>query len=212
MNLLHRFAYRVSTWNRTRKWERFVREIEPGPETKVLDVGYQDLAFFSADNFIEEHYPWPRQLTALGIEEPVNFSVRYTEVEVITYDGRIFPFEDKSFDVVWSNAVIEHVGDRDAQLLFLKECLRVSNRIFVTTPNRFFPVEVHTRIPLLHWLPKPAFDWILKRIGKSFFADDYMTLLGRRQLRRLLIEAGAGDATIIRNRLFGLSVDFVVIT
>lgn len=211
MNPVHAFAYRVSGWNRARKWNRFTREIAPGPGTRTLDVGYTDLAFSTGDNYIEEHYPWPRQLTALGIEEPVNFSDRYPEVDVVTYDGHIFPFEDRSYDVVWSNAVIEHVGDREAQLQFLRECLRVGRRVFLTTPNRYFPVEVHTRIPFLHWLPKSVFDRFLRLVGKDYFAGDYMNLLSRNQLHDLLVEAGAPEAKIVRNRLFGPTVDFVVV-
>lgn len=204
-------AYRVSDWNRRRKWRLFQEAVGPNSETLILDVGYQDLSLQAADNFIEENYPWPRQITALGIEDPVNFSKRYPDVKVVVYDGVTFPFEDAAFDVVWSNAVLEHVGDRKDQLHFLRECARVGKTAFVTTPNRHFPVEVHTRIPLLHWLPTPWFDWILRRVGKERFAGDYMNLLSARKLRALLSDAGIHDARVVKNRLLGPTLDFVVI-
>jgi len=211
MSLANSVAYRVSSWNRKRKWELFWSKIRPGSETRILDVGFQDASYQPADNFIEEHYPWTERITALGIEEPTNFSRRYPDVEVVVYDGWDFPFEDKSFDVIWSNAVVEHVGDRESQLKFLSECHRVGERVFLTTPNRWFPVEVHTRLPLLHWLPKRQFDKILVRIGKAHFAGDYMNLLSRSEFRELLDEAGLRDADIRTNRLLGLSLDFVAI-
>jgi len=37
--------------------------------------------------------------------------------------------------------VIEHVGDEDAQLLFLNEMMRVAKNVFFTTPNKYLPVE-----------------------------------------------------------------------
>ena len=49
--------------------------------------------------------------------------------------------------------MIEHVGGEDEQRRFVAEALRVGRRAFITTPNRWFPVEVHTRLPLVHWLP-----------------------------------------------------------
>ena len=49
--------------------------------------------------------------------------------------------------------MIEHVGGREQQRRFVEESLRVARRAFITTPNRWFPVEVHTRLPLVHWLP-----------------------------------------------------------
>ena len=52
-------------------------------------------------------------LTALGMNEPLEFSKRYPQVKAICYDGNVFPFEDGAFDLLWSNAVIEHVGDRE---------------------------------------------------------------------------------------------------
>jgi hypothetical protein len=57
--------------------------------------------------------------------------------------------------MVYSSAVWEHVGPRDNQLLFLQECIRVARRyVFITTPNRWHPLELHTGLPFFHWLPK----------------------------------------------------------
>lgn len=75
-------------------------------------------------------------------------------VKVVLYVGKIFSFEDNSFDICWSNAVIEHVGDLKAQLHFITEVNRVTKSVIFYTPNKLFPIEIHTRTPLLHLLPK----------------------------------------------------------
>ena len=107
-------------------------------------------------NFFEEHYPWPERITALGLHEGDRFRARYPDARYVQGDALQLPFDDGSFDVVFSNAVIEHVGGEDEQRRFVAEALRVGRRAFVTTPNRWFPVEVHTRLPLVHWLPDAA--------------------------------------------------------
>src|SRR5262245_29480392 len=181
------FAYRVSAFNRRRKWKLFLQCIQPGPDDRILDVGFSDREYSSMDNFLEKNYPFPSNITALGVDDPVEFPQRYPAVRVVQYDGRIFPFSDGEFDVAWSNAVIEHVGtaatSRESQIRFIRELIRVSRRVYFTTPNRWFPVEVHTRTPLLHWLPKPYFDRYLRRRGKEWAAGDYMTLLSEGDLR-----------------------------
>lgn len=202
---------RVSTWNRQRKWRIFTSRIDFDADTKVLDVGYSDEEYAPTDNFLEKHFPHLENITALGIEEPVHFAQRYPEIEVVEYDGRTFPFEDQSFDLVWSNAVIEHVGDRAAQVNFVREVARVGRRAWVTTPNRYFPVEVHTRTPLLHWLPTSLFYRYLHWRGKEWAADDYMWLLSAGELREIMREAGVTNYTLKRNRLGPFTLDFIVV-
>jgi len=204
-------AYKISEHNRKRKWKAFTEIIRPGPDLKVLDVGYCDQENVETDNFIEKHYPYPHMLTALGTEAPTIFRQTYPDVNCVHYDGTTFPFRDASFDVCWSNAVIEHVGDRAAQLRFLAETKRVAKRAFITTPNKFFPIEVHTRTPLLHLLPKPVFDRYLKMIGKAWATGEYMNLLSLSDLKRLLRQAGITDFKILKNRLLGFTLDFVVV-
>ena len=152
---------RISAFNRARKFNYFLERIKPLPTDSILDVGFNDVEYSDVDNYLEKHYPYQSRITALEIGGNEHFSKRYSEVKVVLYDGKIFPFEDKSFDIGWSNAVIEHVCNQDAQLLFIKELFRTCKQVYFTTPNRYFPVELHTRIPLLHWLPKPVFDSIL---------------------------------------------------
>ena len=129
-------AHLISGFNRRRKWQRFLETMNVSPSALVLDAGFSDTEYSPNDNFLEKHYPYPERITALGIEEPVQFRRRYPKVTAVRYDGGRFPFADDAFDIGWSNAVIEHVGDRDAQLLFLSEIVRVSKRAFITTPNR----------------------------------------------------------------------------
>lgn len=205
------FAYKISKFNRKRKWKTFVDELAPSQSTRVLDVGCSDHEMSETDNFIEKHYPYLENLTALSLEAPSNFKRSYPTVECVQYDGNSFPFGDKSFDICWSNAVIEHVGTREQQLNFLLEIKRVSSRAFITTPNRHFPVEVHTRTPLLHFGPKPIFEWYLRAIGKGWATGSYMNLLTLDDLKGLLRDAGISDYKVVKNRLFGFTLDFVII-
>ncbi|HKZ39808.1 MAG TPA: methyltransferase domain-containing protein, partial [Candidatus Hodarchaeales archaeon] len=171
------FAHKVSGFNRQRKWTLFLQEIAPHPDMRILDVGFSDIEYSPNDNFIENHYPYPEKLTALGVDEPNNLLKRYPRVNAVQYSGDIFPFSDKEFDVCWSNAVIEHVGNQEKQLIFLREIKRVSRKAFITTPNRYFPIETHTRTPLLHYLPKKSFELYLSVIGKKWASGEYMHLL-----------------------------------
>jgi len=73
-------------------------------------------------------------------------------------------FRDKQFHIAHSNSVIEHVGDWGRVVQFSNEIKRVADSYFVQTPNYWFPLEPHWRLPFIHWLPKPVECWCLMHI------------------------------------------------
>lgn len=202
-------AYKISSFNRKRKWRIFKELFAINPQLNILDIGFSEKEYSDTDNFLEKNYPYPEKITALGVDSPKEFLIRYPKVKAISYDGINFPFADKLFDICWSNAVIEHVGDREKQLHFLKEVRRVAKSGFITTPNRKFPIEVHTRIPLLHYLPKRIFDKFLNLINKGWASGDYMHLLSISETKELLAKAGFKNYKIIKNRLLW-TLDFII--
>jgi SAM-dependent methyltransferase len=162
--MLRRVASRVSMRSRERKLQLFLDLLQPGPETTVVDVGVTDAPFGagSTDNFFEALYPWPERITGVGHTELERFAAAFPQVRAVRADGRDLPFRNAEFDIGFSNAVVEHVaGGRDGQRQFVHELCRVSRRVFVTTPNRRFPIEVHTLLPFVHWLPKGPRDRLL---------------------------------------------------
>ncbi len=204
-------AYKVSAFNRKRKWRLFNDLLKPTSNTTILDVGFSEEEYSDTDNFLEKNYQYPENLTALGIDAPAKFIKKYPKVKVFQYDGETFPFKDRSFDICWSNAVIEHVGDRAKQINFLKEIKRVAKNGFITTPNKNFPVEVHTRTPLLHFLPKNLFDKYLCLVGKKWATGTYMNLLSLKDIKTLLQDSGINNYKIIQNKLlFFFTLDFVI--
>jgi len=177
-------ASRISLRSREQKLRLFLELLEPGPDTTVVDVGVTDAPFGagSTDNFFEALYPWPARITAVGDTGLERFRAAFPQVRAVQADGRELPFGDGEFDLGFSNAVVEHVdGGREGQRRFVHELARVAQRVFVTTPNRLFPVEVHTRLPLVHWLPPPARDRLIRARG----FDATLDLLGPRELASL---------------------------
>ena len=162
--MLRRVASRVSMRSRERKLQLFLDLLQPGPETTVVDVGVTDATFGagSTDNFFEALYPWPEQVTGVGRTELDRFAAAFPQVRAVRADGRDLPFANAEFDLGFSNAVVEHVaGGREGQRQFVHELCRVARRVFVTTPNRRFPLEVHTLLPFVHWLPKAPRERLL---------------------------------------------------
>ena len=162
--MLRRAASRVSLRSRERKLRLFLELMGPGPQTSVVDVGVTDAPFGagSTDNFFEALYPWPERITGVGHTGLDRFAAAFPAVRVVRADGRDLPFADGEFDIGFSNAVVEHVaGGREGQRAFVHELCRVSRRVFVTTPNRQFPLEVHTLLPFVHWLPAAARERVI---------------------------------------------------
>jgi len=186
-----RLADAISLRSRRRKLALFLEVMGPTPATTVLDVGVDEVSLGDAGgqsgctthNLLEERYPWPERLTALGLHDGARFRERYPQIAYVQGDACALPFADGAFDVVHSNAVIEHVGGRERQEAFVREALRVGRRVFVTTPNRWFPIEVHTRLPLVHWLPEGPAGRAYDLAGKSWAREN--RLLGPSDLRVL---------------------------
>ncbi len=179
--------------------------VQPTAMTTILDIGASGVASGErAENFLEEWYPYPEMITAVGIEDMKKFSERYPKVKAVQADARKLPFKDGEFDVVFSNAVIEHVGGRRDQEKFVSECLRVGKKVFLTTPARSFPIESHTMIPFVHWLPTFMRNRIYRSLGrKNEGKHNALTLLTSSAFKKLFPRPTR--VKILRQRLFGLT-------
>jgi len=196
-------AARASLWNRRRKLALFMQTINPGPETRVVDVGVGDTPFgtepgvAATHNFFEALYPWPEQITAVSDVPLPTFAEAFPAISTVVADGLELPFADDEFDVAFSNAVVEHVGGRGEQRRFVAELCRVAPRVFVSTPNKWFPVETHTLVPLVHWLPRDAADHTMRMLRRKEW--DQIELLGKQELLALFpanVRAHAVEARI----------------
>jgi SAM-dependent methyltransferase len=137
-------------------------------------------------------------------------------IEAAVGDARSMPqFDDGSFDVVFSNSVIEHLRTWPDQERMASEVRRVGVRYFVQTPNRYFPLEPHFLVPGFQFLPLNARIALVRRFALGYHealpdredarhAVEEIRLLDARELRRLFPDAG-----LYRERVLGLTKSFV---
>ncbi|MEI7740989.1 MAG: methyltransferase domain-containing protein [bacterium] len=188
-------------------FDYFFAEMNPENESRVLDLGVTPESSLPESNLFEKLYPYKNQLVAASVEDASGAMRDFVGVRFIRIDAGRLPFADKAFDILFCGAVLEHVGDHEDQKLFVSECVRVARRVFITTPNRFFPVDFHTFLPLVHWLPRRYHQAILRVLGYGFLSKtENLNLLSAGRLKSLFED---GNIQIRRFTLFGVTSNLV---
>ena len=203
--------YRRIAWHfGPRRMQEFVRLFRPNRQTTVLDVGGTSLRWQMAKVQC--------RVVMCNIDQQVKVSLADVETFVMA-DGCALPFSDQSFDIVFSNSVIEHVGDWERQKQFATETRRVGKRYYVQTPDRNFPIETHYVAPLMQFLPL-GIRWRASRFCTPWglltkprpnkeqaraFADE-IRLLNAREMQALF-----PDAQLLRERLLGFPKSLIAI-
>lgn len=129
-------------------------------------------------------------------------------------DLQVFP--DRAWTVVFSNSVIEHLGDLDHQMRMADEIRRVGEHYFVQTPNRSFPIEPHFLLPFFPYYPEKFQVALVQRFNLGWYRRRRELESARTLVRehRLLTEAELRrlfpDGRIYRERVLGLVKSLVV--
>lgn len=83
--------------------------------------------------------------------------------QFVICDGASLPFRNCSFDIVVCNYVFEHVMYQQKLVSEIYRVLKSEGLCYITTANRLWPIEPHTRLPFLSYLPKPIADKYVRR-------------------------------------------------
>ena len=198
---------RLGNYFRERRMRLFLDFVDRVPRpAKLLDVG-------GTLEFWRENTPNGVSLTLVNVfeQEPLE------GVTLIVGDAcDLTQFSDKSFDMVFSNSVLGHVGGWQRQQQMASEIRRVGCRYFVQTPNQGFPVDWRTLMPFFHWLSPPAQAWCLRRfrVGRyrrTVNTDKAMNLATRvRNVNRREIGELFPEGKIISERVMGFTKSFMV--
>ena len=170
---------------RPRRMQRFADLFKPDANTQILDVG--------GTAFNWSLLAQTPAVTLLNIRAAAASSAPDEHTRLIA-DGRHLPFAENAFDIVYSNSVIEHLGDYPSQVQFAAECLRVGRAGFIQTPNKWFPVEPHYLTICIHWLPK---NW-QRRLLRFLSLRGLLASAGPEEFDAMLAEIRLLNATELR--------------
>lgn len=192
---------------RKRRFRWFAQVLRVGPKTQVLDLGGYEYYW----SYLEQH---PR-VTIVNLDCS---GLQSSGFCWLAADARRLPFPDRSFDVVFANSIIEHVGDQQSRRQFAREVARVGRSYYVQTPNYWFPFEPHLLTPFIHFFPAKLRKHLLRNFtvwgllarptqkGCEEFVDD-VRLLNASELRKLFPEA-----RIRRERFLGLTKSLIAVS
>ena len=174
---------------RRRRLDCFRRLFRVDETTRILDLGgsvpFWQKAGIQAD------------ITILNLSAPPRTLPR--GFHYVQGDARdLSRYPDGQFDVVFSNSVIEHVGDQCDQEKMAHEVRRVGQGYFVQVPNRNFPIEPHFLFPAFQFLPRHLrcfvarhwpYGWFQAGSAEALHAAEHVRLLTCPELSGLFPDA-----------------------
>ena len=195
LKAFYRLLPSFSAFARRRRMERLMRMLQIKPGTRVLDLG--------GSPSIWENVPVPLDITILNLpggipSDALDSFDAGTSIHTFHFvEGdacNVRQFSDRSFDLAFSNSVIEHVGPQEKQEAFAREAVRLGKSYWVQTPSAWFPIEAHTGMPFYWFYPEQLRSWLLRRSRKKLPAwwTEYIAetrVLSRRRLVELFPSA-----------------------
>ena len=147
MNIHRVYSFVFRIW-RKRRFRLFLAALKPTAADKLLDVGGYPV-------FWTQHPPCAGEIDTLNVQSVEFDRIQFPNhnIRTLVGDGRAMSMANDSYDIVFSNSVIEHVGDWEHQLRFANEVRRIGRRLWVQTPAFECPIEPHYLAPFVHWLP-----------------------------------------------------------
>jgi hypothetical protein len=196
---------------RRRRMKTFIALFAPSNETRVLDIGGAPNTWLN-ESCSEIEFP----VTLLNLRYPDSRLAddRFTPV---SGDATDLPFADGSFEIAFSNSVIEHMTTWERQQTFAREARRVADKLWIQTPARSFPLEPHVLAPLFQYLPRRWQTclarhftlWGLMTKPSPERVDEMLCdirLLTYKEMRQLF-----PDCRILKERLCGLTKSYVAV-
>ena len=179
----------------------------------VLDVGTTKNYDYPSSNFLIKNL---KNISIFKSISDQNIDDKFFSkilTKSITSDFTNKEINNFKSDLVISSATIEHVGNFKNQIIMLKNMAKLSRKfLIITTPNRYYPFDFHTKLPFIHWLPKKIHRSLLNFIGLSFFSKEKnLNLFSEQDLNLCLKEAGINNYQIFYINLFGLKSNFLIL-
>jgi hypothetical protein len=213
INFINFIFKKIAYKSRNDFFNILIQNTEYSNTNSIIDIGTTPV-LDDVQNVILSKIKNNKKVTCLSNLNCKILLKKYPNIKkILIKDGKKTNLPNNSFDIVHSNATIEHVGSSKNQLLFIKECFRISKKYtFIQTPNRFYPLEFHTVIPFIHWLPKNIHRKILKILGLKFYSlEKNINLLSKKDLIDFCEKLKIKNFKIIKYKLFFMTSNLILI-
>jgi hypothetical protein len=190
---LSRLQEKVSLGARKRMFSLAISELSLKNGDKLIDLGATpDVERVDSNCMIPWYKEAGLQVTISSPEKIEHLKQIFPFAEIMQTEDfhKPIPVPERNYQIATSSAVLEHCGEQSSQARHLKELGRIADKIFLTTPNRWHWLEFHTKVPLMHWLPKSMHRFFLRNFGYEFWArEENLNLLSQKELQLLASKA-----------------------
>ena len=192
------------------------RNIDISKLNSALDIGTTSEEDLESSNIIINNLKSIPTLNCITDQEVKNQQYKNKMIKSITDAFTLDEIELMKSDLVISNAVIEHVGSLENQIKMVENMVSLANKFTVIqTVNRWFPIEVHSKLPLIHWLPKKNFRLILRNIGyEDLSKEENLNLLTLSEIHKIMKKCQSAfkfSYKVFDIKTFGFVSNFIII-
>jgi Methyltransferase domain len=201
----------VSNSSRKKRMDFFLEFCDKlGKPLRILDLGGSDYHWRNSVFRNNKDY----HITVINTEN--QNTKDFTNICFIKKDVRDLEFfDDKEYDIVYSNSLLEHLNNFEEQKKMGDEVKRIGKHYFIQTPNYYFPVEPHFLFPFFQFLSDDAKTWLVSKYKLGWFMkqDDKVKarelatsvrLLKKNELKKIF-----SDGKIYNEKFFFLNKSFV---